>query len=85
LPTDWALFKEMEYGGHRDRYGLDMAHKVGPLKLQAEWIYQRLEWEKQVGVNPDTNQIVSSGRKLIDAPDLISWGWYVLGTYFVWG
>jgi len=85
LPTDWNFFKEMRYRGQRDRYGLDMAYKLGPFKLQGEWIYQSLEREKQVRVNPDTNVIVSSGGKLIDAPDLISWGWYVLGTYFVWG
>jgi phosphate-selective porin len=85
LPTDWAFFKEVNYRGGRDRYGLDMAYKVGPFKLQAEWIYQRLERENQVRVDPDTHEIVSSGGKLIDAPDLISWGWYVLGTYFVWG
>jgi hypothetical protein len=85
LPTDWAFFKEIKYRGQRDRYGVDLGYKTGPFKLQAEWIYQRLEREKQVRVNPATNQIVSSGGKLIDAPDLISWGWYVLGTYFVWG
>ena len=85
LPSDWAFFKKINYRGQRDRYGLDMAYKLGPFKVQAEWIYQVLEREKQVRVNPDTNQIVSSGGKLIDAPDLISWGWYVLGTYFVWG
>jgi len=85
LPTDWSFFKEIRYRGQRDRYGLDMAYKLGPFKLQGEWIYQSLEREKQVRVNPDTHVIVSSGGKLIDAPDLIAWGWYVLGTYFVWG
>jgi len=85
LPTDWAFFKEIKYRGQRDRYGVDLAYQVGSLKLQGEWILQRLEREKQVRVNPDTNEIVSSGGKLIDAPDLISWGWYVLGSYFVWG
>jgi uncharacterized protein YneF (UPF0154 family) len=85
LPTDWAFFKKINYRGQRDRYGLDMAYKVGPLKLQGEWIYQRLERERQVRINPDTKEIVSTGGKLIDAPDLISWGWYLLGTYFVWG
>ena len=85
LPTDWAFFKEMSYRGDRIRYGLDAAYKLGPFKLQGEWIYQTLEREKQVRVDPTTNEIVSSGGNLIDAPDLNAWGWYVLGTYFVWG
>ena len=85
LPTDWAFFKEMTYRGDRIRYGVDAVYKLGPFKLQAEWIYQTLEREKQVRVDPTTNQIVSSGGKLINAPDLNAWGWYVLGTYFVWG
>jgi phosphate-selective porin OprO/OprP len=85
LPTDWAFFKEIAYRGERDRYGLDMAYKLGPFKLQGEWIYERLEREKQVQVDPVTNKIVSSGGKLIDAPDLIAQGWYVLGTYFIYG
>lgn len=94
LPTDWQFFKgvdttgkvgDLTYRGQRDRYGLELLYRVGPLKLQGEWIYQRLEREKQVRVNPETNQIVSSGGKLIDGPDLIAWGWYILGTYFIWG
>jgi len=69
----------MTYRGDRIRYGVDAVYKLGPFKLQAEWIYQTLEREKQVRVDPTTNQIVSSGGKLINAPDLNAWGWYVLG------
>ena len=75
----------MSYRGDRIRYGLDAAYTLGPFKLQGEWIYQTLEREKQVRVDPTTNEIVSSGGKLIDAPDYNEWGWYVLGTYFPWG
>jgi phosphate-selective porin len=85
LPTDWAFYQEIKHRGERERLGLDMVYKIGRFKLQAEYIYQRLAREKQVRINPATNRIVSSGGKLIDAPDFIAQGWYVLGTYFVWG
>ena len=85
LPTFWPFFKEITYRGQRDRYGAELAYKLGPFKLWSEFIYQSLEREKQVRVDPATSEIVNSGGKLIDAPDLIAWGWYVLGTYFVWG
>jgi len=85
LPTNWAFFKDINFRGQRERYGLEGYYRLGPFELQGEWIYQTLEREKQVRVNPDTNQIVSSGGKLIDAPDYNEWGWYVLGTYFPWG
>ncbi len=85
LPTDWAFFRSVNYQGARNRYGADAAYTYGPFKLQGEWIYQKLERHKQVRVDPTTNQIVSSGGELINAPDLNSWGWYALGTYFLWG
>jgi hypothetical protein len=84
-PTNWAFFKDVSYRGERERYGLEGNYRLGPLELQAEWIYQRLEREKQVRVDPDTNEIVSSGGKLTNAPDYIEWGWYFLATYFAWG
>ncbi len=88
LPTNWSLFgnnkTSFSYRGQRDRYALEASYKWGPLTLRGEWIYQRLERENQVRVDPTTNAISSSGE-LMDAPDLISWGWYVLGSYFVWG
>ena len=78
-PSNWAFFKDMTYRGQRLRYGLDGSYRLGPFKLQGELIYQTLEREKQVRVDPTTNEIVSSGGKLIDAPDYNEWGWYVLG------
>jgi hypothetical protein len=84
-PTNWAFFKDVGFRGERIRYGAEAAYTLGPFKLQGEWIYQTLEREKQVRVDPTTNEIVSSGGKLIDAPDYNEWGWYVLGTYFPWG
>jgi len=85
LPTFWPFFKEVTYRGQRDRFGAELAYKLGPFKLWSEFVYQKLEREKQVRVNED-NIINGPGpTRLIDAPDLTAWGWYVLGTYFVWG
>jgi len=85
LPTNWSFFQDVKYRGDRTRCGLEGYYRLGPFELQGEWIYQTLEREKQVRVDPTTNEIVSSGGKLIDAPDYNEWGWYVLATYFLWG
>ena len=84
-PTNWQFFQNVSFRGERMRYGAEAAYTLGPFKLQAELIYQSLEREKQVRVDRTTHEIVSSGGKLIDAPDYNEWGWYVLGTYFPWG